>query len=314
MEDKQNVWYEKKIHRWLDLRRVIDTINDKKWVFRGQNNYKWSINSIFYRTIFNNLNYEEKDCNKEQKCINIETKILDLFKSQKHMFNYEIPQISKNDLEEFSILQHYGAPTRLLDWSYSPYIALFFAADNAIEDFSLFALNIDYIKSNNKIIINSINSKYKDSNSFQRSNINFLNCESIINFGKFQVDAEIRNEHLEEKILIDFYDPETKNQRIVRQQGLFLVPSKISIEIDSILKNFYKIKNGKDPKGKQIVALKLTISNDLKREILYNLKKYNIDNEILFPGIDGFCKSLRNKVLLNESSYTYKYRYQNEEI
>ena len=37
-----------------------------------------------------------------------------------------------DDLEWFSIMQHYGAPRRLLDWGYSPFAALFFALDSLL--------------------------------------------------------------------------------------------------------------------------------------------------------------------------------------
>ena len=52
------------------------------------------------------------------------------FKRRAHHYLADLPS-EDEDLERLALMQHYGAPTRLLDWTRSAYVAAFFAADGA---------------------------------------------------------------------------------------------------------------------------------------------------------------------------------------
>lgn len=47
----------------------------------------------------------------------------------KNIFREYMKQTPANDLEWLCIMQHYGIPTKLLDWTVDPMIAMFFATD-----------------------------------------------------------------------------------------------------------------------------------------------------------------------------------------
>lgn len=258
---------------WLDVNisergEFTSLINkqfySKDWIFRGQSNVEWNLTTTLYRE------FEKSNILNRIKTENIENAIINEFKSSYHLYSPLRVKESMEDnpkdatrekLELLSIMQHYGSPTRLLDWTMSPYVATFFALDGARSDSCVYALNTTLLEAYDA-------KRYKDFEKIKE------NCFSNDPKNTFVVK----------------YVPELKNERLRKQQGLFLVPSVCHKTIDDILKE-YGIKEGK--LGNEMVAYKLVFKAANIEYYWRRLRQMNITHEMIYPGIDGFCKSLK---------------------
>lgn len=110
---------------WNELKRDItkdicgkDCFPYNRYVFRGHRDENWKLSATFDRR-YGNYTFDERK--------NIENSLLNNFKDLCVTWEGKerFADYSKEQL--MSIGQHYGLPTRLLDWSFSLYVATFFA-------------------------------------------------------------------------------------------------------------------------------------------------------------------------------------------
>ncbi|MEO0917311.1 MAG: FRG domain-containing protein, partial [Pseudomonadota bacterium] len=92
---------------------------NREFVFRGQREIAWELQTSFDRAQPGTLVEREKFFDDA------------LRNFAEHLEFDNIPRPPDEQLA--GLAQHYGMPTRILDWSYSPYVAMFFACAGALE-------------------------------------------------------------------------------------------------------------------------------------------------------------------------------------
>lgn len=113
----------------------------KRWVFRGQESSTWCLTTTLERTLRNRFGYPLAEGRQW------ENRLRRQFMRNAPRFLNQPPKHEDN-MEWLALMRHYGAPTRLFDWTYSFWVALYFALESAETGgkCAVWALDIDWWK------------------------------------------------------------------------------------------------------------------------------------------------------------------------
>ena len=197
---------------------------------------------------------------------NLEFHLLRNFK--KYAFRPDIS--SQTDWDWLAIAQHHGLPTRLLDWTYSPYSALHFATAN-IEKYQIagviWALKYealaDYLPGRLKNKLREVGS-----NSFTTQMLD----------GVYQNLAHLSTES--EEFVVAF-EPPSLDARIVNQYASFTFMSQSTAMLNEWLMD------------KPDLYYRIVVPSAMKWEIRDRLDQLNINERVMFPGYEGLSKWLK---------------------
>ncbi|MGE5456767.1 MAG: FRG domain-containing protein [Methanococcaceae archaeon] len=172
-----------------------------------------------------------------------------------------------------AVAQHHGLSTRLLDWTYSPYVAMHFVTANQLhydQDGAVWCVN--FMKSNELLPAQLNSTLFDESSNVFTGEMLGRNCKSL-------ADLEKLKDNNEDFVL--FLEPPSFDDRIVNQFALFSLFSNPKSQLD------YWLEDHPD------LYYRIIIPAKLKWEIRDKLDQVNITERVLFPGLDGLSAWLR---------------------
>jgi FRG domain len=168
-----------------------------------------------------------------------------------------------------ALAQHRGLPTRLLDWTYSPLVALHFATENTEEfDQDGVVWCVNFVEANKRL-------PARLKRILQEEGSDTFTVDMLSGFESLrEFDA------LSREPFVVFLEPPTVDRRIQTQLALFSLMSDPAATLDEWL--------GKHPD----LCRRVAVPAALKWEIRDKLDQANVNERVLFPGLDGLSRWL----------------------
>lgn len=165
--------------------------------------------------------------------------------------------------------QHRGLPTRLVDWTYSPFVALHFAtATLALMDQDACVWMINFVEANR--FLPQRLKRILDAEGSDTATVDMLSA-----FGSLREFDRLAREPF-----VVFLEPPSLDPRILNQFALFSLMSKP----DATLEQWLAVHGS--------LARRVIVPAALKWEIRDKLDQANVNERVLFPGLDGLSRWL----------------------
>jgi hypothetical protein len=218
------------------------------WAFRGERDERWPLYSSLSRYL---LNFGVAPQAWPQQ----EARILRIFKRKAHQY-LEKPPDADDDFQWMALMQHHGAPTRLIDFTWSPYVAAFFALERTLADGVVWAMNPAKVESSKAAKPAAMNLRTKG------------------HFARYFLKGDRR--------FIWMGEPQTMNRRLIAQSGTFAVPGVLDIPVEDILSD----------RDQENILAKIILTNPVREVAMRELYRMNITYATLFPDLDGLARSM----------------------
>ena len=231
---------------WVEWTKRADFVSDI-W-FRGHSKRSWPLTPSAMRKPFSKVS---------------EHRYRHDFQLRSLPFLHEATRAPTDNWDWYFLMQHFGLPTRLLDWTESALVALFFAVESApTVDGCVWILNPRTVNTSLAKIGNFI-PIYSD--------------DMVAGYLPHLWDEDIN--HLAEGIVA--IDPPLSSLRLAAQRGKFTVHGRGATALDT-------------HKALSTSLLCVGITSSQKGRIARQLMSAGISLSILFPGLQGLSTEIRN--------------------
>jgi hypothetical protein len=169
-----------------------------------------------------------------------------------------------------ALAKHHGLATRMLDWTYSPYVALHFATAHAIEfDQDGLIWMVNFVGTN-KLLPKQLRAALDD------EGMNAMSADLLTAVAPRLSDFDRLGENF-----VVFLEPPALDERIVNQYALFSVMPSPHARMEVWLNE------------RPELARRIVLPAELKWEVRDKLDQANITERVLFPGLDGLATWLK---------------------
>lgn len=220
--------------------------------------------------------YRHKSSKAIDDLMTLEKKLLARFRER------SIPFLSRhmaNNWEWLFLMQHYGVPTRLLDWSESPFMALFFAVTSARHTLS---------SRGNPVFTNDAAVWLLDPVEWNRKSVNLKSFPGEVlttddpNSNAYTPVGDVKTMKPSPIAVYGAHN----SQRIVAQRGVFVCFGADTRPMEEIYKK------EKFPKAS---LLKLVIKRGRLPHMLAALLRHGVTDSVVFPDLDGLAREIKRE-------------------
>jgi FRG domain len=202
-----------------------------------------------------------------------------LFRFQQDAHNYLTHVPALDDLSSwYALMQHFNAPTPLMDWTESPFVAAYFALEDKPSELregdrephsGVWAINLDWLEEKRKQLFGEVN----DSNELLRQS-----APTVVRI-----------------------NPPMSNPRLFAQQGVFLAKLFDKASFGQLLMTMMM----RPDLAEKPVIRRMEVGTSVRIEFLKRLRSMNIHRASLFPGLDGLGALLKHDLELVEKVESY---------
>ncbi len=232
------------VRTWSQFQSLLRKPKYKNWAFRGQADADWLLESSLTRYL-KSFGLHPKAWTRQ------EWRIVRIFRRKAHLFLDHVP--AEDDIFQW-----------LLDFTWSPFVAAFFALERATRNAAVWALCVAELRS------------YRDHLPNEKLATAKWGLRQPGNYEKHFLRATVP--------FVAVGEPYVMNKRLVAQSGTFVAPSLVDRPIEEILALY--------PRPAATLAKFVLDTERLRDEAMEALYNMNLTHATLFPDLDGLARSM----------------------